>query len=174
MHILLLKFGDKMKTKQMNRWLFIGLSLIVINVLILLLDRSLPIFFFVIKRTISLLMPFIIGFFVAFLLHRLVDTLEKRGINRMVSVLFIFLMFSILIAYIVSILIPELGRQIEAFDEGMPEMQRQVEGFITAIWQRLSFVPKEYQFSLHDIEHYAESEFLNLRFRRPNLTYVFN
>lgn len=150
----------------------IFVSIICVYLLIILTNYTFPIIFRYVLRVISILTPFIAAFFFAFLLHTLVDRLEARGINRGIAVLFVFLLFLILIAYIISSLVPIVIGQVNELSTQIPNMYSNLETMINEFWFRFSFVPKQYQFSIHDVESWTADTLLNVNFTKSRINSI--
>lgn len=160
--------------ETLNRLIKFGLILILIYLVILLSHYALPIVFDFLHNLYHLLLPFLAAFFLAFLLHTLVDRLERKGIHRLLAVIFIYLLFFIIIAYLISVIVPLFIAQIQSFNARTPKLYEQLETWIQLIWKRLPFVPKQYQFNLDDIGDFAESQLLNFNFRKLHISTLFD
>ena len=158
----------------MNRFLKGGLILILLYIIILLSYYTLPIIVNFLHYIYHLLLPFIAAFFLAFLLHTLVDRLENRGIHRLVAVIFIYLLFFIFIAYLISVVVPVFIAQIQSFNQRMPDLYNQIENWIQAMWQELPFIPNQYRFDLTDLLDFAETQFFNFDIRKVKITTLFD
>ena len=141
-------------------------SIISIYIIIYLTNLTLPIVSKYLFLLLNILKPFLIAFFIAFLLHTTVDRLEKRGLNRALAVLFVFLIFFILLAYLFSILIPIIIHQIQDLVDNIPVMYVQLHDFIDNFWNQFSFLPQKYKFDIHDAEQFAEHELFDFKFSK--------
>lgn len=88
-----------------QRWFVLCVCLIVAGLLYLLE----PILF-----------PFICGLLLAYLWDPVADKLEVKGCSRTLSVVIVFTIFSIVLALLMFMLLPMLGRQIDALGERIP------------------------------------------------------
>ena len=111
-----------------------------------------------------LIYPFIIGFFIAFLLHTLVDKIEEQGINRAIAVFLVFFTFITIIVYLISSLIPIILNQINDLEKQIPILYDSVKNFIDNFWLRFNFIPEKYHFSIDDIGDYLLRYIFRFRF----------
>ncbi|MFS0644187.1 AI-2E family transporter [Siminovitchia sp. 179-K 8D1 HS] len=75
-------------------------------------------------------LPFVIGGFIAYLLHPLVGRLELLGMNRSYAILFIYILFFGGIGYGLYLGIPALIGQMRHFSEHVPELLAYYKGLI--------------------------------------------
>lgn len=75
-------------------------------------------------------LPFVIGGFIAYLLHPLVGRLELLGMNRPYAILFIYILFFGGIGYGLYLGIPALIGQMRHFSEHVPELLAYYKGLI--------------------------------------------
>jgi len=166
-----------MKYKKEFKFLYTLLIIFSVYVVIILSNIALPIVFRYFMNVIYLLNPFIIGFFLAFLLHTLVDKIEEQGINRLLSVLLVFFTFIIVIVYLISSLIPIVFAQIGELEKQIPHIYRALDAFINDFWVRFDFIPEKYHFGLVDIENWTMKNILNIKIssgQMSNLLESFN
>jgi predicted PurR-regulated permease PerM len=154
-------------TKQ--KFLSICLTIILVYIIILLSNITLPIVFSYFFKLLHILRPFIFAFFIAFLLHTLVDKVEERGINRALAVLFVFLIFFILMAYLISMFIPIIIRQIRDLIEQLPALYLQLQNMLDNIWNNRDFIPEHLKFSMKDVEEFAQERLMNFNLTRARI-----
>lgn len=141
--------------------------------LIILGNIAIPIIYHYFMKIINLLSPFIIGFFMAFLLHTVVDKIEEQGINRFLSVLLVFLTLIILLVYLISTLIPIFFNQINELEKQIPQFYHSMQMFFDKLWQKLHFIPKEYHFNIDDIGNFFMNHVFNLRISASSISNLF-
>ena len=70
----------------------------------------------------SVLLPFFIGIFIAYLLDPCVDCLEKYNINRGLAAIFILVMFFLAFSFITFLILPILFSQTVSFLNEFPNI----------------------------------------------------
>lgn len=65
--------------------------------------------------TISILQPFVLGFLLAFIIHPVVDWLDKKGISKNVSIISIWILIIVLFVVLCLILLPLLYDKLSGF-----------------------------------------------------------
>lgn len=86
-----------------------------------------------------LIVPMMLGGFFYYLLRPLVDFLEKRKMNRMLSILLIYLVFAGLIALFAALVWPTLREQIENFVQNAPFLVRDLQEQFNSLRQNPAF-----------------------------------
>ncbi len=134
--------------QKMRRLIMIVLALITVYLLYLLL----PGIVVVLKFAFRVVLPFIIGFVIAFILYPLVNYLNKQGIPRKLSV-FVVVCFSLfviagLFAFIVPILISEIG----AIMENIPRYIARIGDILDNASENLDFLPENLRPTPKNIE----------------------
>ncbi|MCF0258945.1 MAG: AI-2E family transporter [Erysipelotrichaceae bacterium] len=124
---------------EVQRKIFINsVSLIIAIVAFLVLFKIRPILEFI-KGIIGILLPFILGFGLAFLLDGPINWLDNRLSHRTrlpkakcrgVSVFLIFLAALLFVAALLTVLIPSLAESIKVFIENFSEYSARTEAFI--------------------------------------------
>lgn len=161
-----------MISKRELKLIYILAILFGIFTVVILGNLALPIIFRLIMKIIQLFYPFIFGFFIAYLLHTVVDKIEEQGINRVLAVLLVFVTFIILLVYIISSLIPIVYSQISELEKQIPEIYKSLQNFIDNLWEKFHFVPEKYRFNLDDLEKWISSYFAKFRFRFEHLNRI--
>ena len=95
-----------------QRWFVLCVTLIVLTLLYLLE----PILF-----------PFLTAMLLSYLWDPVVDRLEEKGLTRTISVVVVFVFFSILLAIVLILLLPMLGRQVDALGQRIPMLLEQLD-----------------------------------------------
>lgn len=85
----------------------------------------------------SVLLPFVLGIAVAYLLNPLVNRLGKWGLNRGAAALFILSMFLVIAGGLLAILIPVLARELAEFAGDLPGYIDRLEQILTPYSDRL-------------------------------------
>jgi predicted PurR-regulated permease PerM len=68
----------------------------------------------------EILLPFIAGLVIAYLLTPLTDRLERLGLNRLVAALLIITVVVLALVYLILLVAPILGNQLSSFIESVP------------------------------------------------------
>ncbi|PVB63414.1 AI-2E family transporter [Labrenzia sp. 011] len=79
----------------------------------------------------GVLLPFVAGMAVAYLLDPVCDRLERLGIGRMWATLTILLAFVFVLVLFFVLVLPVLGNQLATFLENFPELVRKLEGLLS-------------------------------------------
>ncbi|MCR4435408.1 MAG: AI-2E family transporter [Clostridiales bacterium] len=81
--------------------------------------------------------PFLMAGIIAYLITPLVKRLESKGISRRVSILLVYLLFSLIIASVIVFLIPELANNTKELINTIPDIisgiQNMVQNFLSLI-----------------------------------------
>jgi predicted PurR-regulated permease PerM len=77
------------------------------------------------------LLPFIVGMALAYLLNPVTNRLERLGIHRTVAALVVITVFVLAFVLLILIIAPILGNQLAAFVEKIPEYIRRVQELLT-------------------------------------------
>ncbi len=68
----------------------------------------------------EILLPFVAGLAIAYLLTPLTDRLERLGVNRLAAALLIITLVVLLLVYLILLVAPILGAQLSSFIESVP------------------------------------------------------
>ncbi len=88
----------------------------------------------------EILLPFVAGMAVAYFLDPLADSLERKGLSRLVSTLVITAAFFLIVAGILVMLFPLLQAQVIAVAERLPELFALVERLAGSVLSQLESV----------------------------------
>ncbi len=86
--------------------------------------------------------PFLISGLIAYLLHPVINWLEKKKIPRTVAILFIYFTFFISAGLGIYFSFPMFVKQIEDFQANIPELMEQYREFIYMIYEQTAFLPE--------------------------------
>ena len=92
----------------------------------------------------EILLPFLMGIFIAYLLDPLVDLLEKKKFNRVFSASFVIIIFFLMLICVSILILPILTFQIKDFLQKFPD---------------LLYLTEE---KLNELIFYIKSNFINL------------
>ncbi len=162
-----------MKQRKKYKLLYGLLVIFSFYVIIILSDMALPIVYHYLMSIVFLLAPFIAGFFIAFLLHTLVDKIEAQGINRFLSVMMVFTAFILLVVYLISSLIPIIFSQINELEEQIPKIYQSLESFFDNLWNRFDFVPEKYQIGMDEIKNWTLDNLINFNLSSKHMSNLF-
>jgi len=79
----------------------------------------------------EVLLPFVSGMVLAYLLNPLAQTIERRGLNRLVATLLILAFVVIAVTVLLILLIPVIVREVAYFIENLPLYVRQLQTLAT-------------------------------------------
>ena len=85
----------------------------------------------------SVLLPFVLGIAVAYLLNPLVNRLGKWGLNRRAAALLILFSFMVIMGGLLAVLIPVLVRELTEFIDELPGYIDRIEGILAPYSDRL-------------------------------------
>jgi predicted PurR-regulated permease PerM len=92
---------------------------------------ALAIFILALWLLSDILLPFIAGLAIAYLLAPLTDRIERIGVNRLVAALMIITLVVLALVYLILLVAPILGSQLSSFIESVP-------GYVTKLQSLLS------------------------------------
>jgi len=118
--------SERIRTTAYLVWTVIGVLVLIAAVLA------------AVGRLASAIIPFMIGFIIAFLLHSPVAMLERRGLPRAASVTVCFLVTAAGLTVAGIFLFPPLGRELEAFATQVPIYLDQAAVFLQQQQDRFS------------------------------------
>ncbi|ANB58974.1 hypothetical protein GFC29_1839 [Anoxybacillus sp. B7M1] len=131
-----------MQNEQMR--FFIRLTKMLLVVILLYFIMRLRDFWLPILRLIvTVLTPFIIAAFIAYLLHPLVEHIHKRGIPRALAILMIYIVFFGGVGYGAYKGIPVLLDQLQELTKSLPMLADTYHGWTTKIHDQTAKWPKE-------------------------------
>lgn len=89
----------------------------------------------------SILIPFILGFLIAYVLHPLVDVLEKNRISRAMAISIIYVFFTAIVAVVVFYALPVLLRDLNSLVEVIPHYTAVIQEMVNDFQVGYSRVP---------------------------------
>lgn len=126
-------------------------NIIVLSVAIILyfVIKNISIFFVGTKEILRILMPFVYGFAIAYILdipmkvfeRTILKPLDKKGnlkLKRTLAITITYILAGIIIAIVIAILIPELARSIGTLIENIPDYAHSLEVYFTEIVIKLN------------------------------------
>lgn len=126
-------------------------NIIVLSVAIILyfVIKNISIFFVGTKEILRILMPFVYGFAIAYILdipmkvfeRTILKPLDKKGnlkLKRTLAITITYILAGIIIAIVIAILIPELARSIGTLIENIPDYAHSLELYFTEIVTKLN------------------------------------
>ncbi|MGD9740342.1 MAG: AI-2E family transporter [Bauldia sp.] len=78
----------------------------------------------------SILLPFVAGMALAYLLDPIADWLERRGFNRLLATLTILVLFLVVFIVVLIVLVPLLVEQLAGLIERLPELVAQLQSIL--------------------------------------------
>ncbi|WP_158737519.1 AI-2E family transporter [Alteribacillus sp. YIM 98480] len=126
----------------LQRLLLLAVSLLIIFLLSLLK----PIWSFLFNTAGKVLLPFIIAAFIAYLLHPIIDFLQKRHLPRSISILIVYVVFFGGGAWTIWYFSPVMYIQVEKFTRYLPEYFEQLYTIFSNLHHRIDTLPP----AIHD------------------------
>lgn len=146
--------GDKIDTKRLNEVLRLGSNILKVLFVLLvivgvyaitLIFKEWKIFGFILL-ILKILAPFFIGIFIAWLLDPFVKFLHKRGINRVLGTVLVYLVMLVILYLTITGIFPLLLNQVNEFITTLPSVFDDV-----TIWLN-NFVDRFKDISFIDID----------------------
>jgi predicted PurR-regulated permease PerM len=108
----------------------------------------------------GVLLPFVAGMALAYLLDPVADRLERLGLSRVLAVTLILVLFVVVAVMAILVIIPVLGSQFAAFAARVPEYIEKLQALVTrsaasGVLESLGFSPDQLKGSLGDIVNEA-------------------
>lgn len=105
-------------TQMQRYWMYAGIAALIV-------------FFVIATRVLQpILMPFLAGIMLAYLADPLVDRIEAKNVSRTIGVAIVFVLMSLFFWGALVLLLPLLGRQIDAMLAGIPDFLSWIQGEI--------------------------------------------
>ena len=123
------KINDILKLSHKVLKVFYILMLIVGIYVILKVFQELNVFK-IILDILGIIAPLFVGLIVAWLFNPIVSFLQKKGVKRVFGTIFVYLILLGIIGLILGTLLPILYDQIVNFASSIPNLLRNVEGFL--------------------------------------------
>ena len=136
------------------KWYYrLGFALLVFIVLFIFIKLS-PIWLPIVNILLKVISPFIIGAFITYLLHPVIEWLHEKGLHRGLAVALIFILFFGGIGYGFYKGTPVFIEQLEELTESAPELSNQYRDWIQYIQEKTKEWPKNMQ---EKVDHGIES-----------------
>lgn len=95
---------------------------------------------------LTVLLPFFIGAFISYLLHPVVEFLNKKGMRRWLSIAFIYLLFFGGLGFAVYKGIPVMTSQVRELSDSVPELVNQYRSRV----EKLTHQTADWPFGIHE------------------------
>lgn len=115
--------------------------------------------FDILKTITGIIAPLFIGIVLAWLLDPLVTKISKKGINRLISTIIVFLLLVVVITLFGWIIAPTLGEQIKEIISTAPTTISNITGFFERIIDNIS---KIYEYDLSNFKESINIAFNNI------------
>ncbi|WP_064092454.1 AI-2E family transporter [Rossellomorea aquimaris] len=138
------------ETRQYAKWLYRLSIALVIAIFIYLLFLLKPVWHPVLEVMFLSLVPFLIGGFIAYLLHPLVEKLHEAGIHRAVAILLIYILFFGGLGYAVYKGTPIILHQLKDLSENAPQFTSQYQRWLQYVQSQTSTWPDGIQSQLEE------------------------
>jgi predicted PurR-regulated permease PerM len=114
--------GSSVEDFRRSRFFIVSVSFIMLLVIANLLWLLRTVIADVLHLMSEVLLPFLVGLIIAYVLHPIVQALEKRRVPRLMAVLLIYVSFLLLIAIGLSNAIPIFSRQLVELSDDIPRL----------------------------------------------------
>jgi predicted PurR-regulated permease PerM len=108
------------------------------------------VFFVLLYLLADVMLPFVLGAAIAYLLDPIADWLQRRGLSRAASTTLITLLALLAVVFLLLLVIPTLVEQTVALFEFMPELVRNVQDWLTTRFPDLLNADSQLRQSLQD------------------------
>ena len=170
--------GRKTNSKKINEIINTGnsilkvlyiLFIILLIYVITLIVREWHIFG-ILGKILSIISPFFIGWFVAWMLNPLVKKICSKGVKKILSVIFAYFILLLVIGLVLAFTLPSLGSQISDMVSTIPKIASDVTTWINNIFVKLSEISSE-NFDSVKVSFMAKiaNYFTNLQTQLPTL-----
>nr|WP_210272769.1 AI-2E family transporter [Chthonobacter rhizosphaerae] len=104
----------------------------------------------------GVLLPFVAGMALAYLLDPVADRLERLGLSRLIATILMLVLFVVLAVLLLIVVVPVLGNQLAGFMARLPDYMNRLQGFVNEtagarITELLRLSPEEVKGSLGEI-----------------------
>ena len=123
---------------KISKIVYIFIIIISIYALVVLIKETKLITFFI--TILKVLIPLIIGIFIAWLFDPLVKWLQKKGMGRKFAAVFIYFLFLAFLYFILSAIIPLLSSQITDFVHVIPNVIESIKNWMEGIFTSLGHI----------------------------------
>ena len=108
------------------------------------------VFFVLLYLLADVMLPFVLGAAIAYLLDPIADWLQRRGLSRAASTTLITLLALLAVVFLLLLVIPTLVEQTVALFQFMPELVRNVQNWLTTHFPDLLNADSQLRQSLQD------------------------
>lgn len=141
-----------------KKLIFILLLVVTIYVAILLL----PYFLVVVKFIAKLFIPFLIAFALAFILQPVVRFFQNKGLNRVLSVVVVLILFILIIIFSVQISLPHFVNDVKILIVKIPNITDQLKALFDNFSQKFDYLPSNYQPNFDNINNFINTYIIKL------------
>ncbi|WP_047981411.1 AI-2E family transporter [Ornithinibacillus contaminans] len=124
-------------------WIILG---IFVCLFIFLLVKLFPYYKAFFSFLLSLLAPFLIACFIAYLLYPIVQKIHLYNIPRSIAILLIYFLFFGGVGYLVYRVYPAVVHQLRDLDEYLPQLVEMYQSLVYQLYESTSFLPE----TVHD------------------------
>ncbi|MGP7816884.1 AI-2E family transporter [Niallia sp. 01092] len=127
------------------KWYYrLAFTLLLFIVLFVFIKLS-PIWMPIVEIILKVVSPFIIGAFITYLLHPVIEMLHRKGLHRGMAVALIYILFFGGLGYGLYKGIPVFIHQLEELTENAPDLANQYRGWIQSIQEKTKAWPPNLQ-----------------------------
>lgn len=120
---------------------------------------ALAVFIFLLVTLRSILLPFVVGMAIAYILDPVCDMLERWGLSRRSATAVVTLLFLILVAVILISVVPILAQEVTDFLTSLPDLVKQAQKRLIPIYQ--GFRGRLHLPAISELNGIVESKFGN-------------
>ncbi len=127
------------------KWIYRLIFLLLLFFVIYLFFKLKPVWYPIVLILSKTLIPFGLAAFVAYLLHPVIDLLQKRGMRRSVSILLIYVLFFGGVGFAVYKGMPIILQEMEELIETAPQFTEKYQGALKYIHDKTSNWPIQFK-----------------------------
>ncbi|MCA1056250.1 AI-2E family transporter [Rossellomorea aquimaris] len=139
-----------METRNYAKWLYRLSIALVVSLFLYILFLLKPVWHPILEVTVLSLLPFIVGGFIAYLLHPLVEKIHEAGIHRGIAITLIYVLFFGGLGYTIYKGIPVIIHQLRDLSENAPLFTAQYQKWLQFIQSETSTWPDGIQSQLDE------------------------
>ncbi|RJS59777.1 AI-2E family transporter [Bacillus sp. PK3_68] len=139
-----------MENKLKLKWLYLACAGLLMLLTVYVLYLLNPVLSPLLRGVLVSLMPFLLGGFIAYLLHPLVEKMAERGVSRTMSILLIYILFFGIIGICLFRGVPLFIDQLRELSQSAPELSKMYEEQIIALEAETLTWPDGIQEKIHN------------------------
>lgn len=168
-----------MENKLKLKWLYLACAVLLTLLAVYVLYLLSPVLSPVLRGIAVSLMPFLLGGFIAYLLHPLVEKMTEQGVSRTMAILLIYILFFGIMGIGLFRGIPLFIEQLRELSQSAPELSKMYEEKVVALEAETLTWPDGVQEKIHNriigFEHWLSGlveAFMNILMKMVNFLLV--